>query len=402
MTGHFDVVIVGAGMVGSTLACSLEQTALRIGIVEALPPPTTWDPDSIDLRVSAVTAASQQIFKGLGVWDQMVVQRVSPFREMHVWDAGGDGAIHFDSADIGEDRLGYIIENRVIQQALLDKVMTLGNIEFICPAKLMSMTVNAESVDLQLEGGRRLSTKLIVGADGGNSQVRQFAGIGTRGWLYDQKAVVATVKTSKSHRETAWQRFLPDGPVAFLPLSNGWCSIVRTTTPAHADELLDMDEDAFMRELTKAFDAKLGQIVECGPRAAFPLRLQHVNAYVKERLALIGDAAHTIHPLAGQGVNLGLLDAAALSEVLGDASEKGHDIGAYHVLRRYERWRKGDNLLIMAVMDGFKRLFGSSIDPVRSIRNLGLNLTNAMMPVKNQIMLRAMGLKGDLPRLARP
>ena len=402
ITDHFDVVIVGAGMVGSTLACSLAKTTLRVGVLEARPPVTAWDADSIDLRVSAVTAASQQIFKGLGAWDEMVAQGVSPFREMHVWDAGGDGAIHFDSADIGEDRLGYIVENRVIQKALFDRMMMQENVEFICPARLTSMDIHSDTADLELEGGRRIKARLVVGADGGNSQVRQLAGIGTQGWSYDQKAIVATVKTTEPHRETAWQRFLPEGPLAFLPLRSGGCSIVWTTSPARADELLGMDEQTFMDELTQAFDTKLGRIMECGPRAAFPLRLQHVNSYVKERLALIGDAAHTIHPLAGQGVNLGLLDAAALSEVLGVAREKGHDIGAFHVLRRYERWRKGDNLLVMAVMDGFKRLFGSSLEPLRTLRNFGLNLTNAAMPVKNQIMLHAMGLKGDLPRLARP
>jgi len=402
MSDHFDLVIVGAGMVGSTLACSLGNTSLRIGVLEANPLQTVWDKDSVDLRVSAITAASQQIFRQLGVWEEMVTLRVSPFREMYVWDAGGDGAIHFDSADIGEDRLGHIVENRVIQKTLLDKMMALENVEFICPARLSSMQISTDVADLHLEDGRQITTGLVVGADGGNSQVRQMAGIETQGWSYDQKAVVAAVKTTASHRETAWQRFLPEGPLAFLPLSNGGCSIVWTTSPEHADALLNMNEHRFMLELTQAFDSKLGQIVECGPRAAFPLRLQHVNNYVKDRLALIGDAAHTIHPLAGQGVNLGLLDAAVLSEVLGNASEKGHDIGAFHILRRYERWRKGDNLIVMAVMDGFNRLFGSSIDPVRRIRNFGLDLTNVVMPVKNQIILHAMGMKGDLPRLALP
>jgi len=402
MNDQFDVLIVGAGMVGATLACSLARTALRVGVLEAHPPQTGWDNHIFDLRVSAITAASQQIFTGLGVWQAMVAQRVSPFREMHVWDAAGDGIIHFDSAEIGEDRLGYVVENRVIQKALLDRMTTLENVEFICPARLASMDINAESAILQLEDGRSITARLVVGADGGNSQVRQLAGIGTRGWSYEQKAIVATVKTSLPHCETAWQRFLSQGPLAFLPLNNGGCSIVWSTSPAHADELLDMDEQEFMSELTRAFDAKLGQVVECGQRAAFPLRLQHVDTYIKDRLALIGDAAHTIHPLAGQGVNLGLLDAAALSEVLGNACDKHLDIGALHVLRRYERWRKGDNLVVMAVMDGFKRLFGSSLEPLRKIRNVGLNITDAVTPLKNQIMLHAMGLKGDLPRLARP
>lgn len=402
MSDRFDVVIVGAGMVGSTLACSLGATSLRVAVLEAHQPQMQWDDDSIDMRVSAITAASQQIFIRLGVWQDMVAQRVSPFREMHVWDEGGHGEIHFDSADIGEERLGYIIENRVIQRALLDKMENLANIELISPVRLESMKITAESGELQLEGGRCLTARLVVGADGANSHVRQLAGIGTQGWPYDQKAVVASVRTTLSHRETAWQRFLPDGPLAFLPLNNGRCSIVWTTSPEHAGELLHMDDQAFMVELTHAFDTRLGEVVECGPRAAFPLRLQHSINYVRERLALIGDAAHTIHPLAGQGVNLGLLDAAALLDVLSDAVMKGRDIGAYYVLRRYERWRKGDNLVVMAVMDGFKRLFGSSFVPLRIFRNAGLNITNGLLPVKTRIIEHAMGLKGDLPRLARP
>lgn len=223
----------------------------------------------------------------------------------------------------------------------------------------------------------------------------------TGGWNYHQKAVVAHVRPEKSHQETAWQRFLPSGPLAFLPLHDGRCSIVWSTTPEQADALLALEASAFAEALAEAFDQRLGSILEVGRRGAFPLRLQHAQTYVKPGLALIGDAAHVVHPLAGQGVNLGLLDAAALAEVILDALNAGQDFASFKTLRRYERWRKGDNLLMLAVMDGFKRLFGTALPPVRLLRNIGLNLTDAAGPLKHLIARRAMGLDGDLPRLAQ-
>jgi 2-octaprenylphenol hydroxylase len=252
-----------------------------------------------------------------------------------------------------------------------------------------------------LDDGREFPTRLLVGADGAQSKVRQLAGIDTRGWNYEQKAVVGNVRTAEPHQATAWQRFLPTGPLAFLPLQDGRCSIVWSTTPEQVDALLALDDAAFAEALAEAFDRRLGEIIEVGPRGAFPLRLQHTRDYVKPGLALIGDAAHVVHPLAGQGVNLGLLDAATLAEVILDAITAGQEIGAFRVLRRYERWRKGDNLLMLGVMDGFKRLFSNPLPPVQLLRNLGLNLTDAAGPLKNLIARRAMGLEGDLPRLAR-
>lgn len=409
MTERYDIVIVGAGMVGATLACALARmdslkrgnSDLKIAVIEAQSAVTEWPQDSTDLRVSAITPASQRIFTGLGVWDQMCSLRVSPFREMHVWDATGDGEIHFDSAEIGEPQLGHIIENRVIQTALLKRINDFDTIEFICPATLESVAFKSDLATLVLHGGRSIETRLVVGADGGRSQVRALAGIKTRGWQYDQKAVVATVQTRCSHQETAWQRFLPDGPLAFLPLGDGASAIVWSTTPDHADALLAMDESLFLENISEAFDYKLGEVTHVAARGVFPLSLQHAGAYVSDRLALIGDAAHTIHPLAGQGVNLGLLDAATLSEVLMDARDSGRDIGTRRVLRRYERWRKGDNVVTMLAMDGFKRLFATSVPPVQLLRNTGLTIANAIAPLKNQIMLHALGIKGDLPRLAR-
>lgn len=400
-TAQYDVVIAGGGMVGACLACALGNSSLRVAVIEGRAPEDVRPDDEVDLRVSAVTRASQRIFASLGAWEGMAARRVSPFREMQVWDSAGPGHIHFDSADIAEATLGHIVENRVIQMALWDRMRAFDNVELICGVTVSSLAVEDDAALVGLSDGRTLTAKLVAAADGANSQVRSLAGIQVYGWSYGQKAVVATVTTELPHRETAWQRFLPDGPLAFLPLKDGRCSIVWSAAPDHADQLVQLEEQDFLAALQAAFGDTLGRMARVGPRLALPLRLQHATEYVKPRLALMGDAAHAIHPLAGQGVNLGLLDAATLAEVLLDAAAAKRDIGVYPVLRRYERWRKGDNLAMMAAMDGFKRLFGSRLPPVRWARNLGLGVTNALPAVKRLIVRHAMGLEGDLPRLAR-
>lgn len=399
---NFDVIIVGAGMVGATLACALAESELKVALLEGAAPQEVKPDDPVDVRVSAITRASQQIFTAVGAWPGMLARRVSPFREMHVWDAGSEGVIHFDSADVGEDALGHIVENRVVQMALWERLQQADNVTVFCPAACAALQHGQRNLRVQLADGKVLSAHVVVGADGAQSRVRQLAGIATHGWHYDQHALVATVTTECSHRETAWQRFLASGPLAFLPLHDGRCSIVWSTTPHHAEQLLALDEIDFCNELGRAFDYKLGHVLACGERAVFPLRLQHTERYVGPNLALIGDAAHVVHPLAGQGVNLGVLDAAVLAEVLLDARAAGKNIGELGVLRRYERWRKGDNLMMMAAMDGFKRLFGSDWRPLQVMRGTGLALTNHSGPIKNVIIRHAMGRGGDLPRLARP
>lgn len=397
----FDIVIVGAGMVGAALACALGAARLRVALIEAKPFSHDWPAESFDQRVSAITRASQNIFTSLGAWQGMCAARISPYRDMHVWDATGNGVIHFDSADIGEPLLGHIIENRVIQSALLKRVAELDTIELITPASVASFELQAEQVQVTLDSGRIIQAALIVGADGGRSPLRELAGIEVQGWSYGQEAVVARIETSGSHQETAWQRFMPDGPLAFLPLSDGSSSIVWSTSPEHARELLGMDDSDFLDALQKTFGDQLGRMLSCGPRAGFPLRMQHAKQYTQPRLALIGDAAHTIHPLAGQGVNLGLADAAALAEVLVKAHRQHQDIGEHRVLRRYERWRKGDNLTMITSMESFKRLFGSQTPALRWLRNTGLRLTDKLAPAKNMIMRQAMGMEGELSQLAR-
>ncbi len=398
----YDIIIVGGGMVGGTLACALAAQDLRVAIVEARDR-REWEPTGagdFDLRVSAITRASQAIFERLGVWQAMAARRVSPFREMRVWDGTGNGSIHFDSAEIGEPMLGHIIENRVMVAALEERLAGLPSVTWHRPENPVGLRREAHAMVLDLEAAR-LAGAMLVGADGARSRVRDLAGIGCNVVEYGQQAVVATVKTERWHEETAWQRFLPAGPLAFLPLPDGYSSIVWTTGPEQAQGLVALDQEAFCETLEVAFGSRLGRVLWAGPRATFPLRRQHADAYVQPRLALVGDAAHTIHPLAGQGVNLGLLDAAALAQVVSEAVGAGKDPGELAVLRRYERWRRGQNLGMQALMGGFKHLFGSSLAPARLVRNLGLSLTNAAGPVKHAIVRRAIGLEGDLPELAR-
>jgi 2-octaprenylphenol hydroxylase len=402
----YDVAIAGGGIVGATLACALSDGGMRVAVIETRQPEVPSD--RMDPRVSAVSRGSVQILESLGVWQDL--RHVSPFRAMQVWDASGAGNIHFDSADIGMDTLGYIVENSALLAVLWEKLRSSTTTDVYCPARITTATWQGECATLALDDGRRLAARLLVGADGADSTVRRLADIATRGWDYQQTALVATVRTSHPHHETAWQRFLPDGPLAFLPLADGSSSIVWTLPTDQAARLLALSDDAFIDELQKALGAPpvhgyqglgLGTILETGPRLGFPLRLIHAGQYVKERLALIGDAAHTVHPLAGQGVNLGISDAAALAEVLGEARAQGKDIGALRVLRRYERWRKGDNLIMIAALEGIKRLFATNLPPLRWARNQGLALTDRAWPVKNAIMRHAMGMAGDLPKRAQ-
>lgn len=391
---HYDIIIVGAGMVGATLACGLAEEAeqLNIAVIDANAPNFSWDTNSYDMRVSAITRASQKLFKDIGVWDSIAEQRISPYQDMFVWDAGGKGELHFDSADMGESDLGHIIENRVIVKALHQRLNELPQVELFCPAKLDNIEFNQDVVNLTLEDKTTLSANLVVAADGSRSWVRQKANIAVKGWDFDQAGLVTTVKTEKYHQDTAWQRFLNSGPLAFLPLTEGYSSIVWSTSPDEAKRLTEISEDEFAVELEHAIESKLGEIISVASRAVFPLRLFETLNYVQHRLALAGDAAHTIHPLAGQGVNLGLADVASLIDVVVDALNNKKDIGDLKVLRRYERWRRSENRAMITAMDGLKRLFGSELSSVKNLRSIGLNTVNKITPLKNIIMRQAMGI----------
>ncbi|MEJ2591834.1 MAG: UbiH/UbiF/VisC/COQ6 family ubiquinone biosynthesis hydroxylase [Candidatus Thiodiazotropha sp.] len=398
--GTFDLIVVGGGMVGSAFACATAEAGFNVCLLEARAPQRSWPEDEVDLRVSALTRASQRVLEHLGVWQRMSEMRISPYTDMEVWDAGGSGRIHFSAAEIGEANLGHIVENRVTQLALWERMERLEGVTLRCPARVEQLLLDAGPA-LVLDDGSRLQAQLIVAADGRDSQIRTLAGIGTKGWAYDQHAIVATVTPERFHGHAARQRFMKLGPLAFLPIDDGRCSIVWSTSPQEAERLMGLDDDAFCSELSEASERMLGEVKAVGPRGVFPLRLAHAEHYVLPGLALIGDAAHAIHPLAGQGVNLGFLDAATLAETLMDARSAGRPIGSLATLRRYERARKGANMGMLAAMDAFKRTFSNEILPLRLVRNLGLTLADRAGPLKQLMVKRAMGLAGELPRLAR-
>ena len=398
---QFDVVIIGAGIVGATAACALGEAGVRVALIEARPLAGDADDGVRDARVFAITRASQRIFEALGVWEPIMARGAYPFSDMEVWDAGGTGAIHFDCADIGEPCLGHMIEPRIIHAALLERLRSIAAITLFCPAKFTDITIDEATVSVNLEDGSTVNAALIAAADGARSPLRERLGIPTRVHDYHQSSLVARVASEFPHQSTARQRFLPGGPLAFLPMEENWSSIVWTLPTAEIAGMLALEQDAFHAALGQAFDFRLGRIVDSERRESFPLTRLHAEHYVRERVALMGDAAHAIHPLAGQGVNLGLLDAAALAEVVLAARSRGGDPGSLSVLRRYERWRRGDNLLMMSAMDGFNVLFGNELGPVRWLRNFGLSMVNAAGPAKDLLMRHAAGLAGDLPALAR-
>ena len=401
MRTDYDVVVAGVGMVGAVFALACAREGLRVAVIERqelMPQPD----EKFDLRVSAITLASRAIFENLGLWQEMPQSRIGPLREMYVWDSLGSGAVHFDAADLGEADLGYIIENRLIVEAARAQLALQAGITLICPATPVGFSATVDAAEVWLADGTVLRTLLVVGADGADSHVRELAGITIRGWSYGQVAIVATVKTDRPHNHVARQIFLPTGPLAFLPLADPeYFSIVWSCDTQRANCLLGLDDSRFLQALKEAIGTAPGEILSIGRHAGFPLSLGHATRYVDERVALVGDAAHRVHPLAGQGVNLGLLDAATLAEVIVGARRSGRDIGALRVLRGYERWRRGGNLAMLAVTDAFKRGFGSDDRVIRQLRNIGLTLADRLTPVKRQIMQRAMGLAGDLPQLAK-
>jgi 2-octaprenylphenol hydroxylase len=405
METRADLLIVGAGMVGSALALALRDSGLNILVVDG--GPLTVKPFVADApfeaRVSALSIASQRILERLGVWHGIVARRVSPYSDMHVWDGSGTGKVHFSASSVHAEVLGHIVENRVVQDALVERLHD-SDIGLLADARLEQMRHSGDDWLLTLSDGRTLRAPLVVAADGANSTVRRMTGTATREWDYLHHAIVTSVRTADSHRKTAWQRFTDDGPLAFLPLDREgehWCSIVWSVTPEQSERLMKLDDERFCRELENAFEGCLGQVISADSRVCVPLRQRHAKRYVAPGLALIGDAAHTIHPLAGQGVNLGFLDAAVLAEVLRSAVERGERLADERVLSRYERRRMPHNLALMAAMEGFERLFQADALPVRLLRNAGLKMVDHSAEAKALFVRQALGLTGDLPALAK-
>ena len=399
---HYDIIIVGAGMVGATMACLLAKQSrayksgpLQIALLEARPAPA-FNSEQFDPRVAAITEKSRQLLDHCGVWEAVVNKRVSPYVAMDVWDAEGTGRIQFDCHDIHQPSLGHIVENAALVDSLMAEIAELDNIRLCCPAVVADYHRSEQGISVQLEDGTPLSAQLLLAADGANSAIRKHFDFATVEWDYGHSAIVTTITTELPNQQTAWQRFMPTGPLALLPLNSGGdlhlSSIVWSQDTAEAERLMDLSDEHFCAELSRASEHCLGQVLRVDKRFAIPLRQRHAKDYILPRLALIGDAAHSIHPLAGQGVNLGFSDVQVLAEEIDRAVKRGVDIGDPSVLKRYQRRRKPENLATMAAMEGFKRLFSAEPLGVRLLRNMGMSKLNQVDLFKNQIMKLAMGL----------
>ena len=411
MKTDFDVIVIGGGMVGACAAAlaaeAREFAGMRIALLEAHPPTQPPSDNDVDLRVSAVSRASQRILESFGAWSRIEPRHRSAYTEMVVWDAAtrprSPGSLHFSASESSEPDLGHIIENRRLQWAIYETAAIRKRVT-VLRAELVGLELDDESATIVLTDGRKLTAALLVGADGAASSSRKLAGIETRGWAYDQRAFVTHVGTEHAHAKTAWQRFLPAGPIAFLPLADGRSSIVWTTTPEHAKQLTECAPEQLAAELRSALDGALGEIQVSGPRAQFPLRLTHAVNYCRPRFVLVGDAAHAVHPLAGQGVNLGFLDCAALIETLAGEIAAGGNVESMselRVLRRYERWRKSENAVALGLVDAINRLFSNNQPVLRWARQFGLAAVDGSAFAKRFFMGRALGTTGDTPRAAR-
>jgi 2-octaprenylphenol hydroxylase len=398
----FDVVIVGAGVIGAAMASLLLARKLsapgRVAIVaDRFATAASADADW-DLRVFALSRASERLLKICGVWDSLPASRAFAYERMCVWDAGGEphgkGSLSFDSAELGEPNLGFIVDGRALQWQCLQAARTAGAV--LLEAGLERLAATDADVSIRLSDGRALRSQLLIAADGQESKTRELLGIETAGHSYRQDALVAHVRTAKTHGNTAWQRFLSGGPIAFLPLPDGRSSIVWSAARAEAARLRALDPEAFGAALTAASGEVLGDCELSTPLASFPLKLQYALEYARPRAVLLGDAAHVVHPLAGQGLNLGLLDCAALADVLGQAGRAGY-FGEHRLLRRYERWRRSENLLAAGALDGLERLF-SNADPLSAgLRAAGMSAVDKLPFVKRRLVQRALGLIGDVP-----
>ncbi|MDN6320383.1 MAG: FAD-dependent monooxygenase [Marinobacter sp.] len=399
----FDILVVGGGMTGTALALGLSQQGWKTGLIEAgeraallQDPAPVQSVADFEPRVSAISMASQQLLDSLGAWECVTAGRHCPYQGMTVWDGDGTGRIHFEAAELQARALGTIVENRSIVRALFAAVEGSA-VELIDGAQVTGSWLDGDQRGIELAGGRKLSARLVVAADGAHSRMRQWAGLPTREWDYDQQAIVCTVRTSQSHRYTAWQRFSQTGPLAFLPLATetgdeNVCSIVWSQDTHEARRLMALDDAMFTAELERAIERELGVVEAISKRFAFPLRQRHAKDYIAPGFALVGDAAHTIHPLAGQGANLGYGDVRVLMEELLKAKSAGLSPANELVLARYQRRRKGENLTMMAAMEGFKQLFGRDELPLRWIRNAGMRWLDGLGPIKNRIAAEAMGL----------
>jgi 2-octaprenyl-6-methoxyphenol hydroxylase len=400
-----DILIVGGGLVGATLATAFGQVGLDVVVVDTADPVANLDA-GFDGRASAIALATRRVLVGLGLWPALEAD-AAPIHDIRVSDGDSPFFLHYDHRETGDEAFGYMVENRNLRKALFHRLAELKTVRVLAPQSIATLDRQSHGVTATLASGQGIRASLVVAADGRGSQTRQAAGIKVTHWSYEQSGIVCTVTHEKCHDFVANEHFLPAGPFAILPLMGdagrpGHCSsIVWTERADLAPAIMDLDDAAFLEELEQRFGDFLGALEIVGPKWCYPLSLQYAEKTISHRLALVGDAAHAMHPIAGQGLNMGLRDVAALAEVVLDAHRLGLDIGDAVVLERYQRWRRFDNTLMLATTDALNRLFSNNIRPLRLARDLGMAAVNQLPPLKKLFMRHAMGLVGDLPRLMR-
>jgi 2-polyprenylphenol 6-hydroxylase len=381
---RYDVIVVGGGVVGAATALALSRAGVSTALIERGEAPAAFDPAAYDRRVYALSPGSIRFLSALEVWPRIAAARVCGYQSMCVWEDSPGQALRFEAAEQRLPELGCIVENKLLLSVLWEQLREVAVYE--CAA-LEHWSADLGGVHVRMADGGELAARLLVAADGADSVLREQAGIDCVGWPYPQQAVVCHVESRLPHRHTAFQRFLPTGPLAFLPLADGRSSVIWSSSEAWM--LQTLDDAAFLAALTSASQGVLGALTACSPRAAFPLKLLHAGEYVRARLALVGDAAHVIHPLAGQGINLGLADAEALTEILEQARQQGRDLGGLRVLKRYERERRADVLDMIAVTEGLFRLFDSDVAVTRTLRRTGMQAVQRLLPLKTFLGARA-------------
>ncbi len=394
-----DIAVVGGGLNGLSAAVALAAAGFEVAVIDRLDPREMLDA-GFDGRVSSIAWSSKVMLETLGVW-QGVADESEAIQEIRVSDGNAPLFLHYDHQDVGDHPLGYIAENRTLRRALIDRVASLREITVVAPHEVANLACDSRAASLELAGGGRIDAKLVVACDGSKSPLRDMAGIRHSVHRYRQSGIVTTVEHERPHRGIAHERFLSAGPFAILPLPGNRSSLVWTERDDVVDRIMALDEAAFLEELAWRFGDFLGGVRPVGPRRSYPLSLVLAERYTDTRLALVGDAAHFIHPIAGQGYNLGLRDTAALAEVVSDMCRLGLEPGRDDALARYARWRRFDTMMLVAVTDSLNRLFSNDVAPVRLARDLGLAAVNRLPPLKRLLMRHAMGTVGNLPRLMR-
>lgn len=394
-----DVAIIGGGLAGGAMALALAGAGLSVACIDSEDPKVMLKAE-FDGRCSAIALSAKNLLEAIGVWDD-IAPEAGPIEEIRVSDGNSPLFLHYDHEDVGDEPFGFMVENRINRQALIKAMGKADNLDYLAPARVVSTTRQSSGTTVSLADGRTVHARLIIAADGRRSKTREEAGIKLTSWPYHQTGIVCTVETEKPHNGIAHEHFLPAGPFAILPMRGHRASLVWTEKSRLVPTIMALSDDDFHEEMMTRFGDFLGEVKIVGPRFSYPLSLQYAERATDERLVLIGDAYHGMHPIAGQGLNFGLRDVAALAEVLVEAKRLGQDIGSAAVLARYERWRRFDNTLMLSLTDALVRLFSNDIAPIRHARDIGMAAVNKVPPMKKFFMRHAMGLVGTLPRLLK-